>query len=241
LDDKIFYAMADKIYIENQKLFLDFFDIKKNNPKILDLGCWDGNLTIKIARILKSNKCFGIEIDRKAANIAHKKGIKVKISDLNYKFPYSDGFFDVVCANQVLEHLWNTHNFFKEVNRVLKKGGYAVISTPNLSTFNSIFLIMTGQQSTTIHLIDRQVGNPLRGNITVPKQRFQKGEQGHVKAFNVPALKDLADIYGFKVERLNGFGIYFLPFAIQKTLSKILTRYCTFLTMKIIKIEEYKD
>jgi hypothetical protein len=60
---------------------------------------------------------------------------------------------------------------------------------------------------------------------------------GHMKAFNVSALKDLAHYYGFKIERLEGFGIHFLPFTLQKVLSRILTRYTVFLTVRIKKIK----
>ncbi|NIM46919.1 MAG: methyltransferase domain-containing protein [Candidatus Aenigmarchaeota archaeon] len=236
-----FFDMLYKLYRENQKIFLSFLIQENDNPKILDLGCSDGEFTKEISKVLMSNRCFGIETVRKAASAARKKGIKVKISNLNDKFPYPKGFFDVVCANQVLEHLWNTHNFLKETNRVLKMGGYAVISVPNLSSFHSIFLILTGQQTTTLHLIDRHVGNLLRGERVVKPNAWKQGEQGHIKAFNVPALKDLAHIYGFEVEKLSGFGIYFLPFALQKIMSKILTRYCTFLTMRIRKVKNYKN
>ncbi len=236
-----FLDMQNKIYRGNQKLFLDFLIRENVNPKILDLGCSDGEFTIKIARVLKSNKCFGIEAIREVANISRKRGIKVKKSNLNYKFPYPDGFFDVVCANQILEHLWNTHNFFKELNRVLKIGGYAVISVPNLSSFHSIYFILTGQQTVTLHLIDRHVGNFLRGEKVVRLVNLKQGVQGHVKGFNIPALKDIAHIYGFKVERLGGFGIYFLPLTLQKILSKLLTRYCVYLTIRIRKIKEYKN
>jgi len=153
------YGYADRFYKENQKLFLSFFLREKDNPKLLDLGCSDGRFTLKIAKVLHTNQIYGIEIDKKAAEIARKKGIVVKISDLNNKFPYPDNFFDVVSANQVLEHLWNTDNFFREVRRVLKPNGYAVISVPNLSSLHSIFFILLGQQTPVIHLIDKQVGN----------------------------------------------------------------------------------
>jgi ubiquinone/menaquinone biosynthesis C-methylase UbiE len=116
------FNVSDKIYRENQKVFLNFVrEIKNNNPKLLDLGCGDGGFTLKIAETIGSSRIYGIEINERAAENAMKKGMLVKVSDLNYRFPYPSNFFDIVSANQVLEHLWNTDNFFREVNRVLKK------------------------------------------------------------------------------------------------------------------------
>lgn len=218
----------------NRAAFLTFFDREKGNPKLLDLGCNDGKLTVAISEIIRSDRIFGIEKNPLRAKSARKKGIIVRVSDLNDRFPFPNKSFDVISAHQILEHLWNTHNFFKETNRVLKNGGYAVISVPNLSSLHSIFFIIMGQQSPVIHLIDQQVGNFLKGI------KVGKGVQ-HIKAFNMPALIDLAEVYNFRVEKLAGFGMYFVPFFLQKYVSKLLPRYSIFLTIKIRKANDYKE
>lgn len=45
--------------------------------------------------------------------------------------PHSDGTFDVVVSLDVIEHLENTEFYLSEIYRVLKFGGYVIISTPN--------------------------------------------------------------------------------------------------------------
>jgi|GEM_PF-581462 len=232
-----YFGLSEKFYKENQRLFLNFFiqrkpNSAKNGLKLLDLGCMGGEFTKETAKVIGTDRTFGIEIVKKYANDARKRGIKVKKGDLNKRFPYPSKFFDVISANQVLEHLWNTDNFFKETNRVLKKGGYAVISVPNLSSCHSIFFILLGQQTPVLHLVPKQVGNFLSGT------KIRQPE--HMKAFNVPALMDLARLYGFKVERLEGFGFYFLPMFLQKIVSKLMKRYTVFLTMRIRKVRDYK-
>ncbi len=47
------------------------------------------------------------------------------------KFPYDDGEFDVIFCLNVLEHVENPFNMFREVNRVLKSNGLFVIAIPN--------------------------------------------------------------------------------------------------------------
>lgn len=52
------------------------------------------------------------------------------VFDVQETFPFADGSFDgVVCLN-LLEHIFDFHNAFRETARVLKPGGLFVASTP---------------------------------------------------------------------------------------------------------------
>ena len=221
--------MSARFYWDNQKQFLSFFG-PGAGKRLLDAGCKHGSFTMKIAEAAGADEVHAIEIDDDNIKAAAGRGIKVKRSDLNCRFPYPDSSFDVLSANQVLEHLWNTKGFFMEANRVLKKGGYAVISVPNMSSLHSILFILMGQQTPVVHLVDRQVGNFLRG--------VEVGEHGHVKAFNVPALEDLAELYGFEVEGIRGSGIYFFPSVLQGLAARILKKYAVFLTVRMRKVRD---
>lgn len=44
--------------------------------------------------------------------------------------PYSDGYFDLLIANHVLEHVEDDRRALSEIVRVLKPGGYAILQTP---------------------------------------------------------------------------------------------------------------
>ena len=225
--EHICFSVSDRFYEGNKSFFLKWFERNSGVQKLLDLGCGDGTLTSDIAEVVQTAQVYGIDCDREFAVKAKENGLSTVVADLNNRFPFGEAIFDIIAANQVLEHLWNTDNFFREINRVLKKGGYAVISTPNLSSLHSIFFILLGQQTPVIHLTDRQVGNFLRGVET----------HGHYKAFNVPSLVDLSEYYGFSLDAIGGFGFYFFPLFLQKILSKFLKRYAVFLTIKIRKIK----
>ena len=83
--------------------------------KVLDLGCDNGELVAKrIEKFVGSDDIWGIDIDKKALVEAKKRGLKVRCQDLNQKLPYRNNFFDVIQANQVIEHLWNTDVFISE-------------------------------------------------------------------------------------------------------------------------------
>lgn len=66
----------------------------------------------------------------------------------DYEIPISDNSQDLVIACEILEHLnFNPLPVFKEINRILKKGGYLYIATPNGdSFFKKIRYLITGRQ-----------------------------------------------------------------------------------------------
>ncbi|MGH8292944.1 MAG: class I SAM-dependent methyltransferase [Gammaproteobacteria bacterium] len=52
--------------------------------------------------------------------------LKIDITEM----PFESGYFDVVVANHVLEHVSRDSNALREISRVLKHGGHAIIQTP---------------------------------------------------------------------------------------------------------------
>ncbi len=63
------------------------------------------------------------------ANIDPQSGCDL-IFDIENKFPIGDNTYDHVISLNVLEHIYNFQNAFKESLRVLKPGGTLVCSTP---------------------------------------------------------------------------------------------------------------
>ena len=48
--------------------------------------------------------------------------------------PFTDGQFDFLIANHVMEHVNNVNQALAEIHRVLKPGGWAILQTPYCST-----------------------------------------------------------------------------------------------------------
>ena len=65
--------------------------------------------------------------------------------DLRYEnvdiesIPYSDGVFDVVIANHILEHVVDPERALREINRVLKPDGFAILQTPYSNLLTNTF------------------------------------------------------------------------------------------------------
>ncbi len=57
--------------------------------------------------------------------------------DVGMRLPYADASFDVACSIEVVEHLEDQFHFLRELHRVLRPGGRALVTTPNLLNINS--------------------------------------------------------------------------------------------------------
>ena len=53
------------------------------------------------------------------------------------RLPYEDLSIDVACSLEVIEHVEDQFAFTRELYRILKPGGVAIISTPNILNLNS--------------------------------------------------------------------------------------------------------
>jgi SAM-dependent methyltransferase len=196
--------------------------------KLLDLGCDDGSRTHAFAGAAGASEVHGLELIEERAKIAEKRGVRIEIADLNECFPYSDGTFDVVVSNQVLEHLWNVGNFLRETCRVLRPGGIVVASTENLASWHNVFALLFGWQPFSTTNVAREqlgLGNPLalhRGD--------GMGEPGweHVQVFAYRGLGELFESHGFVVERIEGAGYYPLP----SVVGRHEPRHAAFLTLR---------
>lgn len=62
------------------------------------------------------------------------------------KVPFVDGFADVVCAVEMIEHLENPRAFMRELVRLTKPGGLVIVTTPNqLSLLSKMTLLLKNQ------------------------------------------------------------------------------------------------
>jgi SAM-dependent methyltransferase len=94
---------------------------------ILDVGCGAGNMIHHLARY---GRVRGIEVDARPVKIAQARGYDVRHGDATQAIPFPDASFDLVTALDVIEHVEADENILREAYRVLKPGGYLLITTP---------------------------------------------------------------------------------------------------------------
>lgn len=64
-------------------------------------------------------------------------GVRCDPINADGTLPYADGSFDVACSLEVIEHIQDQFAFARELCRIVKPGGIAIISTPNVLNLNS--------------------------------------------------------------------------------------------------------
>lgn len=94
---------------------------KGNGRTALDVGCRDGYWSEVLKKRGYKVKALDIEPYYKGA-IKH---------DVEKGLPFKDNSFDLVWSTEVLEHLRNPQFLLSEIDRVTKKGGLSILTTPN--------------------------------------------------------------------------------------------------------------
>lgn len=196
----------------------NILDLLEHNPqhKVLDLGCDDGSWTIEIAKSIGSDKLYGIDIVDQRLNKAKKRGIIVKKADINKKWPFKDNTFDCIHSNQVIEHIWDLDQFAGETKRVLKKGGYAIISTENLASWVNIGSLLFGWQPFSLTNISKErlgIGNPIAIHRN---EELKLSSWLHTRVLTIKAIREIFEEHGMITERVIGSGYFPLPSLIGK-------------------------
>lgn len=169
---------------------------------LLDVGCWDGELSERCGAALGARRMLGVEVYEEPAIAAERKGLEVARVDLETgRLPWADGSVDVVVCNQVLEHLKNVWLPMTEMHRVLRPGGHAILSVPNLASLHNRVLLALGRQPTSIRVLGP-----------------------HVRGYAFAEFRDLVALGGaYEVERTLTAGFYPLPASWSRPFSSLWT------------------
>ena len=102
---------------------------------IVDLGCGNGSDLIRLASRHPEGDIRLVGIDASEKSIAaatensrHDARIRFQHDHLKSNLPFEDGSFDIVYSNNLLECMASPEGFAREIVRVLRPGGKAVIA-----------------------------------------------------------------------------------------------------------------
>lgn len=124
VEDLVGYLMHAKAYDEAISMV--------KGAEVLDLGCNVGYG----AALLRPHCARVIAVDVNEAALAEARkrygdrDIAFRAVD-GRRLPFADESFDVVVSFQVIEHVPDPDQFLGEIRRVLRRGGRAVLTTPN--------------------------------------------------------------------------------------------------------------
>jgi len=206
---------------------------QNENARLLDVGCGSGEFTLAVADKVGTTQVCGVDIVEKRIAEARSRGIEVFGCDLNETLPFESGSFDIVLANQIIEHLFNTDAFIREIFRIIKVGGYAVVTTPNLAAVHNILYLLVGRQPPTASVSDEYlVATWCPGEKSLDPVRQQPS---HRRIFTAGALEELFSHHGFQVEKTVGGEYFPLPTPLARVMSRVDRRHATTILVKARK------
>lgn len=103
--------------------------------QVLDLGAGRGHLARRVAAWFEQQgaapaerllACDLFAKDFQAAEVPFRE------LDFNRPLPFAEASFDLVYSVEVFEHLWRPYDVLQDVHRILRPGGWLVLSTPNV-------------------------------------------------------------------------------------------------------------
>ncbi len=150
------------------------------NTRVLDIGCATGFM----GEYLKKNKkCIvvGIEMSKDEARVARKKLDSVIEGDVETLKTIKSvkGKFDVILASALIEHLRDPFEAVRKWRSLLKKDGFLIVTTPNISHWS------------------------IRKNLLFGKFEYQEYgilDNTHLHFFTTETFKDLFEKNGYKMD-----------------------------------------
>jgi ubiquinone/menaquinone biosynthesis C-methylase UbiE len=120
------YAMS----LRHAKAY-EFASEYAKNRTILDLGCGSGSGAVYLSRF---GHVTAIDVEKELVKMLPSIWSNEAVEWQHFSggtLPFGDARFDLITCFQVIEHISDQKLFLKEIRRVLRKNGTALITTPN--------------------------------------------------------------------------------------------------------------
>jgi SAM-dependent methyltransferase len=118
------------------------------DSRVLDIGAGRGHMARRVAAWLReaggdvAAQMVAGDIDPSTFEATE---VPFRVIDFNRPMPFDDASFDLLYAIEVTEHLHRPYDFLAECFRLLRPGGWLVVSTPNVLELQSrLRYLLTG-------------------------------------------------------------------------------------------------
>jgi len=151
---------------------------KTSAGRWVDLGCGAGEM-LELATERGLNG-WGLDRVHSSAILSSAEGRCTLVADMERSLPFADGSLDGAVLVETIEHIVRAEQLIDEVARVLRPGGWLVLTTPNVAHLNYRVRALTGH---------------------APKQ-----EGYHLRFFTRRTLARLVRERGFRVDGYASYG-----------------------------------
>lgn len=156
---------------------------------LVDLGCGEGITLERIHNSFPDKSAVGIDFLDQNVEICRAHGLTAQKGDL-YRLPIGADSVDVVLFLEVLEHLRHPDQALREIYRILKPGGKAVVIVPNDRTF-------------------------YWARILTLRFREASYDPGHLLQWTPKMLEDALVQSGFSIQCTKNLPFYFWPLSLH--------------------------
>ena len=146
---------------------------KRHNLKtntLVDVGAGFGTFCEEVKKIGNFKRVIAVEPTPNLAETCRKKGLEV-INKPIEKVSFENETVDVVTSFEVIEHLFSPKDFLLGCSHILSKGGFLIVTCPNIEGFDIVVL--------------RELANSI--------------DTEHLNYFNIESLSGLLSNCGFEV------------------------------------------
>ena len=120
---RLYELLQTILHWERRSTFSD-----RQPGRILDIGCAHGGFLRTLSD--RGWETFGVDLSAAACELSRSRGLSVHCGTLT-SAAFPAGFFDVVTAWHVIEHLQDPGPELSEIRRVLSDDGLLVVEVPN--------------------------------------------------------------------------------------------------------------
>ena len=108
----------------------------------VDFGCGQGEF-LELAQGL-GPAGFGLDFSSHNALAVRRDGRSALVADLNRPLPFRDFSLDGASLIEVIEHIIHAEELLQELSRVIRPGGWLVLTTPNVAHLTYRWRALTG-------------------------------------------------------------------------------------------------
>jgi 2-polyprenyl-3-methyl-5-hydroxy-6-metoxy-1,4-benzoquinol methylase len=131
-------------------------------------------------------------------------GMICRVADLSKELPVKSYYADFILCQEGIEHLADQFSLFREFNRILKKNGHLLITTPNESKLRSKLSYFLSESE---HFYKVMPPNEIDSIWFSNREENGSIYFGHIFMIGIQKLRVLAKLSGFKIKKIHHFRI----------------------------------
>ena len=171
------------------KYTLTLKDLK--NKTVIDIPCGDGRMSAVFKELGATVESYDLN-SRNNDYIDHEH----KFADMNERLPIDSNHADIILCQEGIEHLQDQFFIFSEFNRILKKGGILILTTPSISNLRSKLAYLFMETENFKRLPYNEIDALWRVDRTSNKPKIYFG---HLFLITCSKLFTISKINGFRL------------------------------------------